>query len=267
MSQQKPLQYVVKDLQPEYITVEDDTSGPHGFSDDPRFALRQDFIDKVKGVPAVRGWWRCPYCMMDFPARRSCEKHMGLVANSPAYCGVLLDEDEERRSQGRVTIKLTRQEYKEAMQCAAKRTARAKTFHRTGQNKQPVSKKALHDKSGCLGERAYCKWKGLPLSAMDHYARDLRAETHGQKPADFGRVDVKAKQKKGRFMLVQLNDPVEHIYVLASCDIGDHVVDLCGWEEGRVVMDEKHWGDPRHTERPCYWFPEELLRPMHELTD
>lgn len=162
-------------------------------------------------------------------------------------------------------IDLTQQEYDEAMACALKRFLRVKQFGRKGQNQQEASKYLRDHQLGCLGERAFCKWKNLPLSAMDFYPDDLRAETHGEKPADFGRVDVKAKQKSGAFMLVQGKDPIGNIYVLASCDIGDLVVEFCGWEEGSVVKDEQYWGDPKVTERPCYWFPKELLQPMDML--
>jgi hypothetical protein len=136
MSQQKPLPYVVKDSQPEYITVEDDYSGPHGFSDDPKFALRADFIEKVKGVPAVRGWWRCPYCKMEFNRRKSCEKHMGLVPNLPAYCRVLLDDDEARRSRANtastcVQLLLTVPTWRSALQMAELHLSRKKKYART----------------------------------------------------------------------------------------------------------------------------------------
>jgi hypothetical protein len=66
----------LEDLEPIYVTRADDYSGPHGDSADPRFKLRQDFIDKVINEPAVRAAWFCPVCKMQFFRRKSCEKHI-----------------------------------------------------------------------------------------------------------------------------------------------------------------------------------------------
>jgi hypothetical protein len=268
MSQQKPLPYVVKDLQPEYITVEDDVSGPHGFSDDPKFALRADFIEKVKGVPAVRGWWRCPYCKMEFDRRKPCEKHMGLVPNLPAFCRVLINEDEVRRSRGRIiTVELTEQEYEEAIAIGLKRMKCGIELNRKQESGIPAQEREMDDLLGALGERAYAKWRGLPVESIAFYPADLRAHTRGEKPSDFGPVDVKAKQKGGTYMLVLENANIKHIFVLASAKVGDYFVNLCGWEQGKVVMNrQKYWGQRRNTGRPpAYWFPETLLRPMSTL--
>jgi hypothetical protein len=164
-----------------------------------------------------------------------------------------------------VEIQLTEAEYQEAMACAAKRLARAAEFHRVGKNKQPLRQQVMHGQIGCLGERTYCKWRDFPLSALDFYPDDLRKASGGIKPADFGLVDVKAKQKHGRFLPILEHDPRHYMYVLASANVGDRFVTLCGWTHGVVAMRSEFWGDPFGTDRTCYWFPQEKLLPMWSL--
>jgi hypothetical protein len=72
--------------EPIHRYLDDDYSGPHGSSDDPRFALRQDFIEKTAGVPAARSRWQCPWCLRLYERRKACEKHMGLIEGLPANC-------------------------------------------------------------------------------------------------------------------------------------------------------------------------------------
>jgi hypothetical protein len=72
--------------EPIHRYLDDDYSGPHGFSDDPRFKLRQDFIDKVVGDPAGRSMWQCPWCLRLYERRKACAKHMGLMEGLPANC-------------------------------------------------------------------------------------------------------------------------------------------------------------------------------------
>jgi len=47
---------------------------------------------------AARTCWQCPYCKWQFYRRKSCEKHMGMVMNTPAGCPVLKAQDEARRA-------------------------------------------------------------------------------------------------------------------------------------------------------------------------
>jgi hypothetical protein len=84
MSQQKPIPRAVieESAAPIYITTEDDFTGPHG-------DVRPDFFELTRGVPAMRGHWRCLYCGLDFTRRKPCEMHMGLRANIPASCSIL----------------------------------------------------------------------------------------------------------------------------------------------------------------------------------
>jgi hypothetical protein len=55
--------------EPEYIATEDDFSGRHG-------DVREDFRAAVAGVPAVRGFWCCPLCKMQFSRRKPCVAHI-----------------------------------------------------------------------------------------------------------------------------------------------------------------------------------------------
>jgi hypothetical protein len=84
--------------EPIHRSLEDDFTGPHGESDDPRFQLRQDFIDNVKGYAAARSRWQCPYCKMLFNRRKPCASHMGMKADTPASCRVLRGEDSARKN-------------------------------------------------------------------------------------------------------------------------------------------------------------------------
>jgi hypothetical protein len=148
VSQDKPLQYVIKDLEPEYITSEDDYSGPHGNQPvGSQFALRLDFIEKVSGTPAVRGWWRCPYCHMEFARSKACKMHMGLVPNSPAYCRVLLAEEEARHMERNPFYELTDEE-KKWVQAAA-----FATFHSPNSNPQrkKVKPKSIAQEANDIG--------------------------------------------------------------------------------------------------------------------
>lgn len=99
MSQQKPIARAVtgEAVQPIYHTVADDFRGPHGDSEDPRFALRADFVENVKGIPAVRSWYSCPHCGMIGPRRKPLMQHMGMVADKLFTCPVLRAEVAARR--------------------------------------------------------------------------------------------------------------------------------------------------------------------------
>ena len=153
---------------------------------------------------------------------------------------------------GPIFVKLTQNDYDEAMRCARIRMGRAKEKGRKGKNMQPLDQIPKDNKIGCITELAICRWRGMPISAMDFYPDNLRFESGGKKPADFGRIDVKAKQKSGEFLLIQKKDPPEYLYVLTSAELDDLVVVLHGWIEGVDAIKEEYWGDFCHTGRPCY---------------
>lgn len=166
-----------------------------------------------------------------------------------------------------IELELTLEEYAEAIRCALKRHQRAIEKHRKGGNHQAPERSLADHQIGCLGERANLKYKGLPLSVMDFYPDDLRAQTHGAKPADIGNVEVRAHRKKGKYLLIQDYDPRDRFYVSASADIGDRRVTLCGWIHGTVATaggrSGPWWSDgPHHGGRWCYWYPDENLEPM-----
>jgi uncharacterized C2H2 Zn-finger protein len=83
--------------EPIHRYLDDDYSGPHGFSDDPRYALRADFVEKTAGEPAARSRWQCPYCQRLFERRKACAAHMGMKADWDASCPVLRAEDAARK--------------------------------------------------------------------------------------------------------------------------------------------------------------------------
>jgi hypothetical protein len=91
MSQQKPIARPVTEeaAAPIYRTLEDDYSGPRG--------VRADFRELVKGVAAIRGRWQCPHCKQLFMRRKPSASHMGLRADHPTSCRVLIAIDERRR--------------------------------------------------------------------------------------------------------------------------------------------------------------------------
>jgi hypothetical protein len=263
MSQQKPLARPITEeaAAPIYVTTEDDLS--------PMRGVRPDFLAGVNRVPAVRGRWYCPHCKMIFLRRKPCVAHMGLRPDHPASCRVLINADNLRRMKNNprfVVVELTQAEHDQAVSFAEKRLKRAWELHRKGKNKQPTRKLWEHNVRGVLGEYAYCKWKQLPLSLIDHYEDDLRAATGGIKPADFDNIEVRAKQKAGYYLLIQEDDPIERIYVLASADPGDLVVIFCGWVLGPIAKQNEFWRTlPDNDDRPCYCYHERLLEPMSRL--
>lgn len=265
MSQQKPLQYVVKDAEPVYVATDDDFSGPHGTSDDPRFQLRADFIEKTKGVPAARGKWHCAYCWMEFSAKKSCQKHMGLVPNMPAYCRVLLELDEARRGRFLI-VTLTLAEYLEAMAEADRRMDIDDEFAGEGENPAPPEVRRRDMKIGCLCERAYFKWKGLPWALACRTLSELRRGS--RRPADYGDHEVRGMQKGGHMLLVQQGQPIEYVYICASAALEDLVVTFHGWANGVDVKQEKyladHFGKGR---KPCYGVHMSKLQPMRTLPE
>lgn len=155
---------------------------------------------------------------------------------------------------GNVFITLTMAQYGEGIRCGDKRYARALEKHRKGKNKQPLHQTLFDNQIGCLGERAVLVWKNLPLSLMDFYPDDLREES-GIKPADFGLIDVKAKQKTGKYMLLQPDDPDHYYYLLTSVNLDDLVVIIHGWVLGSEAKQKARWGDFCHTGRPCFCYP------------
>ena len=156
---------------------------------------------------------------------------------------------------GLIFVKLTQFDYQEAERCARMRMRRAKKKNSKGTNNQPLDQIPKDNLLGCITELAVCRWRGMPISAMDFYPDNLRFESGDKKPSDFGRIDVKAKSKTGEYLLIQKDDPREYLYVLTSAGIGDLEVVIHGWIEGADAMKEEYFGDEKGTRRPCYWIP------------
>lgn len=293
--------------EPKYITREDDFTGPHGISADPRFALRRDFIEKTKGVPAMRGRWECPNCGLQFMRRKPCVKHIERCDMGPERarhkykCHQLLDRAKtdaecsekinafeaqgihaqcvwengaweiwEMQDIGFFTVSLTIEQYIEAMQAAEKRTARGVELNRKGHNQQDPKKKAEDDKIGSLGERANLLRLGLPFSIMDHYEDDLRAESGGEKPADYGDHEVKTMRKGGNHLILTEHDRNKNanVFILAQAALCDLDVDFLGWAHRDEVFRKEYFNNKLDPKRPpCYNFPKDKLHPMSTLPD
>lgn len=79
-------------ISPIHVYLGDDWSGPSA-------SCRPDFRAKVKGVPAARTGWKCPYCGGIGLARKPVAEHMGLFPDKAASCRVLVEQDRRRRRQ------------------------------------------------------------------------------------------------------------------------------------------------------------------------
>lgn len=78
--------------------------------------------------------------------------------------------------------------------------------------------------------------------------------------ADVGsRVQVRRRKKEGWNLLMHREDSDDQVYVLVYGAIPNF--EIVGWIAGHEGKDERYWGDPYSTGRPCFWIPQVDLNP------
>ncbi len=61
------------------------------------------FFRGFDATGADRTYYECPHCHGKGPRRKPIAQHMGLYADKPVTCRVLLAQDEQRRKDGKET--------------------------------------------------------------------------------------------------------------------------------------------------------------------
>lgn len=232
--------------EPEYITVADDYSGPHGDSRDPRFALRADFVEKVKGVPALRGWWRCPDCKMEFLRRTPCEKHMGMIAGLPAQCLVIHGN----------LVRLIDEEWDEAIAEAILRDTKS---HDRGDQPAYGCKPENTLKMMMVGtpcERAFYKWIDEPWRSTEGTYRE---------PDCLDLFQIRGGQGNHYDLRAHPTDRDGLIMVLVLPTQRYRVYRIVGWQTSKFCKQQKFWSDKYEKDRPAFWVPQNLLHSWRDL--
>ena len=233
--------------EPEYITAEDDLSGPHG--NQPAgspFALRADFIEKTQGVPAMRGWYRCPECKMEFLRRKSCEKHMGLIAGLPSYCLVMAGN----------LVRLSDLHWDEHTREAFLRDRSSKDRgDKPAYGCKPEDTLKMH-LVGTPCERAFYLWIDEPwVSTAGTYSA----------PDCLGVFQIRGGSGSNYDLRTHPTDRDELIMVLVLPTARYRVYRIVGWRLAKECKQKKYWSDKYEKDRPAYWMPQRLLNSWRDL--
>jgi hypothetical protein len=233
--------------EPMYVTSEDDFTGPHG--NQPAgspFALRADFVEKVKGLPAVRGWWMCPECKMEFMRRTPCEKHMGMIAGLPAQCLVMYGN----------LARLKDPHWDESMDEAVLRDVNAKKRgYKPAYGCKPEDSLKMH-KIGVPCERAYYLWIDEPWVSTEGTYRA---------PDCLGTFQIRGGKASHYDLRTHPTDRDDLIMVLVLPTHRYRIYRVVGWRLAKDCKQEKYWHDRYEKDRPAYWMPQNLLHSWRDL--
>jgi hypothetical protein len=128
-----------------------------------------------------------------------------------------------------------------------------------GRNNGPrFGKKALDvHLLGAAGEMAVASYLGLK--------HELYKETEAKRGScDLPGIDVKARSKHSRDLIVQKRERPDKIYVLVTIEKGTTLIH--GWCRGEDAMKDEYWADYAGG-RPAYFVPQSKLRAMEELSN
>jgi hypothetical protein len=80
------------------------------------------------------------------------------------------------------------------------------------------------------------------------------------------RLEVRSRQAPHHHVLLHKKDP-DHMPVVSVIVVREQLprVLVSGWMMIKDGKQEKYWGDKARNNRPCYWVPPDLLRPIEEL--
>jgi hypothetical protein len=247
------------DQNPIYVTRKDDFTGPHSAgNDDPRFALRADFIAKVKGMPAIRGWWQCPLCKLQFYRRKSCEKHMGLVVGLPAHCPMMIAQTAGRRARAKPgsLVILNQEEIAMANGEGELRDiiAKAKGYLPAYGCKPEDTPRV--NRIGAQGEMAFCKWAGIEWRST---------EGSYQAPDFMLNLQIRTVMQPGRRLIIHDQQDIdEWLMVLVEPTGVEGEFHIAGWMYAKDGKQPEFWYEPRKG-GGAYFVSQKVLRSTDEL--
>lgn len=221
--------------EPIYITHEDDFSGPHG-------DVREDFRERVKGVPAVRGCWWCPWCELGFERRNPCERHMGL--DGVAASCVMANNPGNR-------FMLNAEEWDDAMREGELRDTKANLQGRKPAYGCKPEDTLKRNKQGVPAEMVFCKFGGL-----------IWKSTEGSfNKADFlGRFQIRTRGHRDWDLPVHPPDHDDWVMVLILPVLPEsdprHIYDVVGWKICKECKQRRYWHDRYEPGRPAFWVPQ-----------
>lgn len=83
--------------------------------------------------------------------------------------------------------------------------------------------------------------------------------------ADVGdRVQVRRRQRDDWDLLLHEDDPDDHAFFLVTGKLPSFTIH--GYMFGADGKQERYWGDPYATGRPCFWIPQSDLEPVESFS-
>lgn len=126
---------------------------------------------------------------------------------------------------------------------------------RNGLARKASAEQWFYNIVGACGEAAVAKALGLYWPA---------AINQGKSEADVGlNIQVRCLALPHYDLIVRDDDPDHFAYVL--CLGEPPTFSVPGWILGADAKHEKWWKDRGDRNKPCYWVPQESLRPIDEL--
>lgn len=114
----------------------------------------------------------------------------------------------------------------------------------------------LLDLVSCRGEMAVAKYLNLYWSGTvgDYGAVDVG-----------GKVEVRTGTKRGHRLILHKTD-LDHLPFVLALHTEPPAIELIGWVYAREGKQEEYWSDPAKEGRWAYFVPQDVLRPMSELS-